>query len=74
MPQVEFQYETPEGIILHVTADITPGRRGFAPSLDGPGEPDEEPTIEIVEVVVKDFSFAAEELEGTAWSQYEGGI
>ena len=72
MSHFDFTYETTEGIILRCTANITPGRRGFAPSLDGPGEPDEEPTIEIVEVVVKDFSFAAEELEGAAWSQYEG--
>ena len=71
MPQIDFEYETTEGIILHCTADITEGRPGFGPDLSGPGEPAEDPTIEIVKIEVKDFDFAAEEIEGAAWIQYE---
>ena len=74
MPQIETEYETAEGIVLHVTADITLGRREVQPSLSGPGEPAEDPVIEIVSVVVKDFQFAEEELEGACWTAFEGEV
>ena len=72
MPQVETEYETTEGILLLVTAEVTEGRPMTSPDMNGPGEPAEDPTIEIISVKVKDFDFAAEELEGAIWTQLEG--
>ena len=74
MPQVDFEYETAEGVVLHVTADITLGRSGRGPDLNGPGEPAEDPTIEISKVEVREFEQALEELEGAAWVRHEGDI
>tara|TARA_R100000935_G_scaffold46370_1_gene69728 strand:- start:175 stop:399 length:225 start_codon:yes stop_codon:yes gene_type:complete len=74
MPQIEFEHETTDGLILRVTADIRIGRRGYSADRNGPGEQDEESTINIVKVEVKKFEEALEELEGAAWSRYEGEI
>jgi len=71
MAQIDFEYETEEGFVLYCTADITPGRPMVYPSLSGPGEPAEDPTIEIVSVKVKDFDLAIDVLEEAAWANAE---
>ncbi len=72
MPQIETEYETTEGLILLVTADITPGMPATQPDLNGPGDPAEDATIEIIKVEVKDWTFVECELEGACWTQFEG--
>ena len=72
MPQVETEYETTEGILLLVTAEVTEGSPMVQPSLNSPGEPAEDPTIEIISVKVKDFDFAVDELVEAIWAQLEG--
>jgi hypothetical protein len=45
--QLDFEYELPSGQIVTVEATVEPGRPALAPSMRGPGEPEEDPFIEI---------------------------
>lgn len=44
---IDFTYELPSGQEVFVEADVEPGLPELAPSFSGPGEPAEDPTIDI---------------------------
>ncbi len=72
MAQFEFEYETTEGMTLQVTVDIHRGSSQTYPDLHGPGEPAEDPTIDILRVEVKDTTFIEDDLIEAAWTAWEG--
>lgn len=51
---VQFDYELPGGDMIEVNANVTPGRPAIKASLDLPGEPEEDPDIEITDCFLKD--------------------
>jgi hypothetical protein len=51
---VQFDYKLPGGDIIEVNANVTPGRPALQASLDFPGEPEEDPEIEITDCFLKD--------------------
>jgi hypothetical protein len=51
---VQFTYTLPGDNEVEVNAAVAPGRPEFAPSLNSPGEPAEEPEIEISECYLRD--------------------
>lgn len=51
---VSFDYDLPGGGTVEVEATVTPGSRGYAPSLGRSGEPAEGPIIEIGDCYLKD--------------------
>ena len=53
---VTFDYLLPGGTIIEVNANVTPGRPERRPDLNHPGDPAEEPEIEINDCFVKDSS------------------
>ena len=53
MCEIDFDYELPSGQGVLVTARIFTGLPMMQPSLDGPGEPEEEPFIDIFMVQFK---------------------
>jgi hypothetical protein len=44
---IDFTYELPSGQEVFIEADVEPGMPALAPSMRGPGEPEEDPTINI---------------------------
>jgi hypothetical protein len=51
---VQFDYELPGGDMLEVNATVAPGRPAIQTSLNFPGEPEEDPEIEITDCFLKD--------------------
>ena len=51
---VQFDYELPSGDMIEVNANVTPGRPALQASLNLPGEPEEDPEIEITDCFFKD--------------------
>ena len=51
---VQFDYELPGGDMIEVNATVAPGRPAIQASLNFPGEPEEDPDIEITDCFLKD--------------------
>ena len=51
---VQFDYELPSGDMIEVNANVAPGRPALQASLNLPGEPEEDPEIEITDCFFKD--------------------
>ena len=49
-----FDYELPAGDIIEVNAEITPGRPERRPDLNQPGDPAEDPLVEITDLFLRD--------------------
>jgi hypothetical protein len=51
---VQFEYELPGGDIIEISATVVPGRPTIQASLYFPGEPEDDPEIEITDCFLTD--------------------